>query len=107
MCGASRSKANGTTTPRGRRTARDRLHLARQRRFQIRVANLITAQSRILAGEGSNEQPTWSPDGKWIAFQSNRGGNWQIYRMRVDGNDLQKLTSNGENKDPDWSKKAE
>jgi TolB protein len=76
-------------------------------RFQIRLADLATHQSRILAGEGSNEQPTWSPDGKWIAFQSNRSGKWQIYRMRVDGTDLLQLTFEGENKDPDWSKKGD
>ncbi len=76
-------------------------------RFQIRVGNLVTRESRILAGEGSNEQPTWSPDGKWIAFQSNRSGNWQIYRMRSDGTDVLQLTFEGENKDPDWSKKPE
>jgi TolB protein len=76
-------------------------------RFQIRIMNLVTGQSRIVAGEGSNEQPTWSPDGQWIAFQSNRSGSWQIYRMRADGTDLRQLTSAGENKDPDWSKKPE
>jgi TolB protein len=76
-------------------------------RFQIRIADLATHKSRILAGEGSNEQPTWSPDGKWIAFQSNRGGSWQIYRMRIDGTDLLQLTFDGENKDPDWSKKGD
>jgi len=76
-------------------------------RFQIRVADLANHQSRILAGEGSNEQPTWSPDGQWIAFQSNRTGKWQIYRMRVDGTDLLQLTFDGENKDPDWSKKGD
>jgi TolB protein len=76
-------------------------------RFQIRVQNVVTGVSRILAGEGSNEQPTWSPDGRWLAFQSNRSGNWQIYRMRVDGTDVVQLTFNGENKDPDWSKKSE
>lgn len=74
-------------------------------RFQIRIADPATHQSRILAGEGSNEQPAWSPDGKWVAFQSNRSGRWQIYRMRVDGTDLLQLTFDGENKDPDWSKK--
>lgn len=76
-------------------------------RFQIRIANLVTGDSRIVAGEGSNEQPTWSPDGQWIAFQSNRSGKWQVYRMRVDGTDLLPLTSVGENKEPDWSKKPE
>ena len=76
-------------------------------RFQIRIANLVTGESRIVAGEGSNEQPTWSPDGQWIAFQSNRNGKWQIYRMRADGTDLLQLTFDGENKEPDWSKKPE
>ncbi|MBV8518476.1 MAG: PD40 domain-containing protein [Acidobacteria bacterium] len=76
-------------------------------RFQIRIANLITNESRIVAGEGSNEQPTWSPDGNWISFQSNRSGAWQVYRMRIDGTDLLQLTFDGENKEPDWSKKPE
>lgn len=76
-------------------------------RFQIRITNIVTGESRIVAGEGSNEQPTWSPDGRWIAFQSNRSGKWQVYRMRVDGTDLMPLTFNAENKEPDWSKKPE
>ena len=76
-------------------------------RFQIRIANLVTGTSRIVAGEGSNEQPTWSPDGQWIAFQSNRSGKWQVYRMRADGTDLLQLTFDGENKTADWSKKPE
>jgi TolB protein len=74
-------------------------------RFQIRIANLVTGQSRIIAGEGSNEQPGFSPDGRFLCFQSNRTGKWQIYRARVDGSDVLPLTFVGENKDPDWSKK--
>jgi TolB protein len=76
-------------------------------RFQIRIYTNSTGESRVVAGEGSNEQPSWSPDGQWIAFQSNRSGRWQVYRMRVDGTDLLQLTFDGENKEPDWSKKAE
>jgi TolB protein len=77
-------------------------------RFQIRIANVITGEGSIIAGEGSNEQPTWSPDGQWIAFQSDRKGRkWQVFRMRADGSDLLQLTFDGENKEPDWSKKPE
>jgi Tol biopolymer transport system component len=33
----------------------------------------------------------WSPDGKWIAFRSDRGGAWAIYVMRADGSDVRKV----------------
>ena len=89
----------------------DGVHIAYSSRvggaFQIRIANVVTGETHILAGEGWNEQPAWSPDGQWIAFQSNRSGKWQVYRMRADGSDLLQLTFDGENKEPDWSKKVE
>ena len=30
-------------------------------------------------------EPLWSPDGKWIAYISNRSGNWDVYRKPTDG----------------------
>jgi TolB protein len=36
-------------------------------------------------GAGSDIQPKWSPDGKWIAFASDRDGNFDIFAMRADG----------------------
>jgi Tol biopolymer transport system component/serine/threonine protein kinase len=36
---------------------------------------------------------SWSPDGKWIAFTSDRDGNWEIYKMRPDGTEVTRLTS--------------
>ncbi len=76
-------------------------------RFQIRLMNVATGESRLLAGEGSNEQPAWSPDGRWILFMSNRSGRWQIYRIGVDGLGLQQLTTEGENWSADWVNRGE
>jgi Tol biopolymer transport system component len=36
--------------------------------------------------------PDWSPNGRWIAFQSDRTGREQIYVMRADGSGLHRLT---------------
>jgi TolB protein len=40
-----------------------------------------------------------SPDGNWIAFDSNRSGNQDIWIMRNDGRDLRQLTTNSAH---DW-----
>lgn len=37
--------------------------------------------------------PTWSPDGKWIAFISDESGEDEIYLIKPDGTDKTKLTS--------------
>lgn len=37
---------------------------------------------------------SWSPDGKWIAFSSDRDGNWEIYVMTASGSNVRRLTSN-------------
>jgi Tol biopolymer transport system component len=38
--------------------------------------------------------PAWSPDSRRIAFVSARDGNFQIYTMRADGSDQNRLTFN-------------
>lgn len=38
--------------------------------------------------------PNWSPDGRRIAFTTNRDGNNEIYSMNGDGSDLTRLTNN-------------
>lgn len=38
--------------------------------------------------------PMFSPDGKKIAFESNRTGNFEIYTMNADGSNIQQLTYN-------------
>jgi Tol biopolymer transport system component len=46
--------------------------------------------------------PRWSPDGKWVAFFSERAGHLQIWKIRgADGSDLQQMTDSGSI--PAWS----
>jgi Tol biopolymer transport system component len=48
--------------------------------------------------------PAWSPDGKEIAFASNRCGNYDIYVMRADGSGVKRLTRNpADDVEPGWS----
>jgi Tol biopolymer transport system component len=44
-----------------------------------------TSAARRLTFEGRNRFPTWSADGRHIAFQSNRAGDLAIFSQRVDG----------------------
>ena len=38
--------------------------------------------------------PSWSPDGKRVAFVSDRDGNDEIYVMNADGTNVTRLTNN-------------
>lgn len=53
----------------------------------------ITAQ-RLFVSNAGIPIFTWSPDGEWIAFTRASLGNYIIYRMRQNGDDLQSLYSN-------------
>jgi eukaryotic-like serine/threonine-protein kinase len=44
--------------------------------------------------------PRWSPDGKWVAFFSTRSGPFSVWRIRLDGSDLQPVV---EGSTPVWS----
>lgn len=41
----------------------------------------------------ADRHPRWSPDGKWIAFESNRGGSLQIYLINVTTGESKQITS--------------
>jgi len=56
---------------------------------------LLTEKSllKITDNGWKDEYPRWSPDGRRIAFSSNRTGNFDIYVMNVDGTGVRQVTS--------------
>ena len=73
--------------------------------YDIKVFDLSTGETRRLTyGEGSNESPAYSPNGRHIAFMSTRKGNSQIFTMTRDGRDVRQVTTTGNNTTPAWSK---
>ncbi|MEO6185875.1 MAG: hypothetical protein ABIP38_00255, partial [Steroidobacteraceae bacterium] len=87
------------------------------RTANIWVMDLATKRACNLTGNGKVEppatmngffRPSWSADGKWIAFSSDRGEGWigaetgagaghshptSLYVMRADGSEMRRLTS--------------
>lgn len=58
----------------------------------------------LTSGQGDNQGATWAPDGRHLAFQSNRNGRWQVFVMSVDGLTTTRVTQGTtEATSPSWS----
>jgi TolB protein len=72
--------------------------------FDLYVLNLRTQQiMKLTESNARNESPSWSPDGRHIVFTSNMKGGLQLFSIDYDGTNLRQLTTQGQNKLPDWS----
>jgi TolB protein len=72
--------------------------------YQIMVFDFVTRTSKpITDGIGSNESPAFAPNGKHLAFVSDRTGRQQVYTIDRDGNNLRQITRDGSNRYPNWS----
>ena len=70
----------------------------------IVVMNADGSAPRLLAADASAASPAGSPNGQSVAFMSQRDGNWEVYRVNLDGTGLARLTNNGANDGlPAWS----
>jgi TolB protein len=59
---------------------------------------------QLTAGAAIEVSPSWSPDGRSLAFVSDRSGSPQIYVMDADGSNQRRLTFQGSyNTNPAWS----
>ena len=66
----------GTAPPAGERQIRPRPALAPRRDLHLQP---LAAVERLDTGPGNSSEPAWSPDGRSIAFQSDRDGHARIY----------------------------
>jgi len=62
--------------------------------------------SRFTFDAGIDIWPVWSPDGNWIAFASNRGGAFAVYKKQASGvgNEELLFRAEGQLGPTDWSK---
>jgi serine/threonine protein kinase/Tol biopolymer transport system component len=59
---------------------------------------------QLTTDENNDSCPSVSPDGRFIAFVSNRGVGWGVWRMNADGSDAKELMRNVDQGDvPQWS----
>jgi TolB protein len=73
--------------------------------FDIKAIDIVTKRERQLTfGGGFNESPSWSPNGRHLAFTSTRSGSEQIWTMTRVGTDLRQVTHAGSNSMPSWGK---
>lgn len=62
------------------------------------------AARRLTANSAYESDACWSPDGKWIAFASNRDGSDDVYAIPVEGGAVRRLTSHIDADQPvDWT----
>ncbi|GGK39525.1 hypothetical protein GCM10008955_36690 [Deinococcus malanensis] len=63
-----------------------------------------TGRINLTNHPAGDSNPVWSPDGRHIAFESNRDTNPGIYVMNADGSEVRSLTSTlGVARNPSWS----
>ncbi|MDR1784624.1 MAG: Tol-Pal system beta propeller repeat protein TolB [Endomicrobium sp.] len=73
--------------------------------YDLYIYDLPTRKvTRLTQNQRNNENPTWSPDGRFLVFYSNRSGRGEIYIIAIDGSGTRKLVEMpGTSCTPSWS----
>ena len=84
----------------------DGRQLATMKGLSLWIFDVETGKGREIPKTRVGMLPAWSPDGLQIAFRSDilHEGNWDIYLIDIDGQNLKRLTTNrGDDRYPAWS----
>lgn len=101
--------AEGAFSPAFATTGRELFfHAGRASAGRLLMANLddsgqVSRLSAVMADAARNYHPRLSPDGRWIAFDSDRDGERGVYVAARDGSDLQRVSGPGYGAVPTWS----
>jgi Tol biopolymer transport system component len=60
-------------------------------------------QKQLTSSGYRDSNVSLTADGRYMVFQSNRSGEYEIWRARTDGSEMKQLTSGGRNKEPQVS----
>lgn len=73
--------------------------------FDICTIDADGGPMRLLTeNQGNNEDPCWSPDGRYIVFSSNRKGRYHLYIMNANGQNQRRIIyEKGDQTSPYWS----
>lgn len=90
-------------SPRGDKIAFT-MRLGRQN-YDLYIYDLTKSRIlRLTEDERNNENPSWSPDGRFIVFSSNRTGTNELHIIGADGSGIRKLGEiPGNSSTPSWS----
>ena len=90
-------------SPDGKRLAFSAQH-APAKGSQVYVSNADGTSPQMVTANIPSYFHGWSPDGRWLAFVGERGGNFDIYRVSATGGKEERLTSSpGFDDGPDYS----
>ena len=71
--------------------------------WRLNLSDPNGAPSQLIASTRGESNPQYSPDGKRIAFESNRSGNQEVWVCDADGSNPVQLVSLGRSGSPRWS----
>ena len=80
----------------------------RQQRHLRRRASTAALPQRLTTAPGIDTDPSFSPDGSKIVFESDRSGSQQLYIMNADGSNQRRISfGGGWYASPEWSPDGE
>jgi TolB protein len=72
---------------------------------QIFLLDVASSRVKQLTSVGRNEDATWAPDGRHVAFISDRTGRRQVWIVDTETGRVRQLNTAGSARLPSWSRR--